>query len=425
MLCLVFGLFQLGIGSSGKLACRNNNKMFMKRLSIGFLCLAGFLAVFPAAKAQDSGDTVQFKVLGGYTYDSNVFRLSSDEIANILFGSPETSDKILYYGAGVTVRVPKSRQLFIFEATPVRYEYDRFDFLDNTGGDARAEWDWGFGRLWLGDVGYKYNKALAGFENRRTIQKSIRTTQAVYGSAQYRFHLDWSAIVRLRADERDYSLESDSSRNRKRQTSDLEFRYFNASRSFLGGRLRVADNYFPDRTLNQLTDTGFVDTELSLTMRIEPTGRSKLEGNVGYLDRTYDNLGAQDLDGFTYRLLWEWLYSDKLFFDFSVWRDLDPVADADTENIIRDGISIDPVWLLTSKMSLRAELKYEIQDYERISSTQPARKDKVSTLGLTLGYQALDFLTLTFGAKAQDRTSDQPIDEYDYNSLSIGLEMVF
>src|SRR5262245_8847643 len=73
------------------------------------------MRLFEMESLKEMDRPLQFRVYGGYRYDSNLFRLSDSEDAQAAIGSDDRSENIYQLGAGARLEMQKSRQKFLVD----------------------------------------------------------------------------------------------------------------------------------------------------------------------------------------------------------------------------------------------------------------------------------------------------------------------
>jgi len=222
--------------------------------------------------------------------------------------------------AAITVKTIPS---LLLSALVDRAEYDTFDELDHTGGNAVADWRWELGNLWSGSLAYTYERELASFDQFLTREKDIRTTHRGNFEAGYQIHPDWRLVGGLSIS--DVSYQERERLDRETDGGLLEVQYRNTRRTRIGLRARIKNTDLKnEQDVNGiLIDNDYDETEISGVFYWEATGKSSLEARLGYTDLNYNELDERDYKGSTGRLTHKWLLTGKTRLDTSVWRETD------------------------------------------------------------------------------------------------------
>jgi len=384
------------------------------------LLLSATLLYFSYAYAQDSITT---SVSAAYYYDSNLFRLSDDEAKQ----QPEdagTSDVIRRIGGSLKARIPLSRQLLNVNAAFQNVKFNRFDYLDYTGGNAEVSWDWRVGKHWNGDVGMDYLRTQPNYGELQIVERDIRTKSGV----RFNLHYDPSPSIRARAtlkwSDGEHSADQLKVLNRQVRRVESEIRYLSSARSYLGIRFTFSDISYPERLFieGSFIDNGFNDSSISLTLRTRPTRKTTLEGWVGYTLRSYSNLSSKNYDGYTGRLKHIWSVSHKVQVVSTVWGDFDPVDDGYSNQIVKTGLNLIPTWSMTEKIALQGLASYEIRDYSNFNAnTASSREDAKYTIGGSLNYAMYRSLRFGIALRSEKRNSstEKWSYKYDYAMMSM------
>ena len=150
--------------------------------------LAGVWLAPRVAMSQDPTGFLQ--AMGPYvaaaaSYDSNLFRLSSDAEAERLLGTTQLSDTFYTVEAGLDGEFDVSQQNFVIDGYVYRNLYDRYSFNDYTGAEVDLTWNWKVAERWEGELGYLYDRGLQDYANQRNDIKNIRTRNKVSGKASF------------------------------------------------------------------------------------------------------------------------------------------------------------------------------------------------------------------------------------------------
>jgi hypothetical protein len=154
------------------------------------LLLAAALGSTTLAQAQEElgrfARTIKPYALIGYTYDSNLIRLSGEDAALILLGDDSLSDSYATYEFGIDTLWERGANQLELSGRAFSNVYNRFSGIDYAGGNALAQWSWDTS-VWNGKLGYRYNRSLRDFANQVIPRKDIRSSNAFLGELGRRF----------------------------------------------------------------------------------------------------------------------------------------------------------------------------------------------------------------------------------------------
>ena len=386
---------------------------------------------FPAYPIESDGRQVRFSVLGAVDWDSNPFRLSDGTDPQTTLGSAEKSDTVGRYGVGLKADLPAQRQRVLLDAQVARHDYHRFDVLDHTAYRAAAAWKWQAGERWGGDIGYSRRQFLASLAELQAPIRDLVVEDRAYLGGGYRATPRWR--VRGAADWIRWDHDEPT-----RQTLDativsgtLGLDYVTPLANSVGGQLKYSAGDYPNREVvaGSLVDNSYTELEGSVVAHWVATGKSTLDGRVGYTARRHDQVPERDFDGATGRLAYGWFIGAKTLLDFSAWREIQSTEDVSASYILAQGWGIGPAWAPTVKLVFQAKYVREDRDYRgdpgiALSGT-PEREDTFRGIAVAAGYAPRRFIRFALGAQFGERTSNVVGRDYDYNAVSATANLLF
>jgi hypothetical protein len=165
------------------------------------------------------------------------------------------------------------------------------------------------------------------------------------------------------------------------------------------------------------------DDELRVTWAVSP--KSSLTGRVTYLDRRYDEIPANDFSGTAGELGYNWLPTEKLTMRFSAVRNIEPWQSLSSNYRVSDSLAFTPTWRPSVKTHLYLDLRRTWDDYPASSTALPERKDTTDSALLGLNWLALRHLSIDISVQYQERSSNDPLVEYDDTIAKISASIIF
>ncbi|NOY71115.1 MAG: hypothetical protein GXP14_01860 [Gammaproteobacteria bacterium] len=409
--------------------------------------LGGFGGMFCLASL-DAGaallpDSIKPYVQAELNRDNNLFRKASNE----------QSDTISVIGAGVNVNLELGRQTIRSYADFSYERYNTFDYLDNVAKNAGVFWNWRAGRNWWGLLAYNFEQGQPSFNQITSIEKDTRTDNRLMFNLFTPITPDW----RLKFDLLYKQLELDKAIERDRDTTSFGFetQYLTGSKSYLG--LRVGRNVteFPNRETidTRRVSNSYDENEYGVVARWEPTGRSSFAVKLVRTVRQFNEIPG-DFFGTTGRVQYRWKGSSKWNVTASLWRQDDSLpttqgdeaggGDDDSPNstgrneefsgfVLTSGVSVRPMWRMTSKIRAIGELTYMNKDINRDDNrdinrqrSNQAREDKIRKISIAFIYGAKfikNGVDLTL--KYETSTRDSDLLDYDYQYQLVSLKGMF
>lgn len=377
------------------------------------------------------GRKVRFSVFGGVLRDSNLFRLSDSTDPQTVLGTTERADTIARFGVGLKGDIPVSRQRILFEAQVEHRDFDRFGFLDHDAYRLGAAWKWAAGPLWSGDIGVGKRRYLASLAELQAPIKDLITEDRAYASAGYRFSPRWRVRGGLDAYDWEHGDPGRATLDNRTDAATVGLDYVTPANNSVGGQFKYSEGDYPNRQIvpGGTVDNNFKEYETSAVAHWAVTGKSALDGRLGYTSRRHDQVAQRDFDGVTGKLAYDWFVAAKTILNFSVWREIRSIEDASASYVLSEGWGIGPSWAPTSKLVFQAKYVREDRDYRGdpgfVVTGTPPREDTFRGINLAAGYSPRRNIELGLAIEAGDRNSNTVGRDYDYNAVSANARVRF
>lgn len=388
--------------------------------------LCGTFLILGQASAA-SGDTVQPYVTASVIHDTNLFRLSSSRDPRLVLGSDSKSDTIKRLEAGLAVDYVVGRQQIILKGGVNQSWYERFNFLNYDGSDARAAWNWQLGNLWQGDLGYTHNQTLTSFTQIQGRLRAIQTQQSAFASAIYKLDPDWRIRAGAGWSSFDSGLPQRRFFNRDEAHASVGIMHVNEANNSLGVEAKRTEARFPGREVTPLSifDNGYTQTELSAVADWRYTGQSRFQGRLGYTQNRHKQIATRDFNGVTGRLAYDWSVSGKTLVSTALWREVGAIDNVVSTYVVTKGASLGVSWFPASKIFVKGEAAYKWYDYTGEVSAGPHRKDGIRTISASLGYSPVSNVQLSLDGKVEKRGSNIAFIDYDSSNIAASVKIVF
>lgn len=376
---------------------------------------AALLLVASIAAAKPGDEFTPYAFLG-YTYDDNLLRLPDGASAPADDGTVRRGDQILRYGAGIIVDKPVSRQRIYANLAYYQNDYNHFNQLDFGAPAIDTYWAWQVGNLWSGRLGYDRDRALSNFADQLQPQKNIRTQERHYFRPQY----ELSANLRVKGALEYYTLGNSAfvRSNREDTIYDLGVERISPQLNSFGFFVRFTDVEYPDRPdIPGIGPSSFDQTDFDLRVDWRATGASRLAGRVGYTEREFP---GSNFGGVTGRMVWDWVPTGKTSISFVARRQFEYLEDALGNGALVQGVSVEPRWNMTPKISLSAFAEYR----ERDRDLSPI-DERYRVLELSANYAPVDNLQFSVSYRRDRRRTDFQVLDYDANVVSGSAQLTF
>ncbi len=388
-------------------------------------CFLSFWASATSVLAEGIIDIKPF-VNASVNYDDNVYRISTPERAKLLLGSSDTSDVIKQIGVGVVVNLRLSRQLVNVNYSVNKNRFNQFKDLDYDGSANAFTWNWQFGSDFYGQIGTSENVSIAGFNENRIQERNLTTTSLKFASINWNLIPDWT----INASRQQLSFENDSESFAFLDRDDEEYQvginYLNQLNTNLSLAYRFVDSSFPNRLgfIQNILGDESTQKQIILTASWLPTSKTRLSTRFAQVSLDRKNSTIEDFSGFNQRWSLDHVLTGKINLSLATYKELTPVNDVFSTFVETKGVTINPVWNLTSKVLLRAGLRYEKQKFIGSSGLTLDNEDRLdetkeATLGLLYTPTTKSQVQLQY--RGDERTTNLANADFKVNSLNLSF----
>jgi exopolysaccharide biosynthesis operon protein EpsL len=386
---------------------------------MGLILLLGGL--LPLVAAAGEGDFFRPLVSVAYHHDSNIFRFATDGAVPPTIGGEATGNRIrsvdyTLLGAGFLLDWQQSRQRIQARALANRARFSRYDaLLGYDGYDLNARWDWQLGNRWRGRLGAERTKTLGSYDN-VGVGKNTRTLSRYDFRAVRDLHTDWQAEAGYNRYASAYSTQD--SRDVEVDAFSLGVYRLGGTMQRMGLELRYSDVERPIKTgtLSDASEWGLFGVAVW-----QPSGKTRLQGRLGYVQRQYDTSGARDFSGLEARLDADWAPTGKALVNAGLYRELNESDLGATNNYAEvKGLDLSGQWQLLPKTRVGPFLRLERRRYDGSGID-----DEATNYGLRLNYQPWVGGDITLSVQRATRDSTVPNRDFKSTALSLSAVMAF
>jgi hypothetical protein len=347
-----------------------------------------------------------------YLHDSNLFRLPDE-----LSPSDGRSDQYSTITGGIDSSIKYSQQELVLKGYVYRNSYSTYDYLDYTGGNGLAQWNWSGGKKLSGELGYKYDRRLRSFENQiiPNPEQDLRTEKKVLAGVDIKFLRNW--VLNLRGSLADIDFSTSDSLNLDRNVAGAAINYISRAGNEVGFDAEITSGNYDTDTLRN-----FDELDIGPTFDWKVTEKTKLRGKVGYSRRDNNDISRLDYDDFTgdITLVRKGAKGDKL--TAKAWRKLSNLSDEIANFALIQGVSVEPKWQLSSNIALGFLIGYEHRDFQGVGLVPAlpdldSRVDKLYTGNISVDWKLTKIFNLSFGLNAEKRSSNRDLQDYDYRNV--------
>ena len=362
----------------------------------------------------------------GINYDDNVYRVSSPERAQLLLGTTDTSDVIKQLGVGVLVNLRLSRQLVNVNYSVNKNRYNQFKDLDYNGSANAVTWNWQFGNDFYGQIGTSENVSLAGFNENRIQERNLTTTSQNFASINWNLIPDWTINARRQQLNFENDAEFFAFLDRDDEEYQVGINYLNQLNTNLGLAYRFLDSSFPNRFGNIQNILGDASTQkqIILTASWLPTAKTRLSTSFAQVSLDRKNATLEGYSGFNQRWGLDHALTGKINLSFAAYKELTPVDDVVSTFVETTGVSANSFWNLTSKVLLRAGLRYDKQSFIGTAGFTVDNKDRLDDIkeaSLGLLYSPTTNSQLQLQYLGNKRSTNLPNADFEFNTVNLSL----
>lgn len=417
--------------------------------------LAVMLATLLAAPAMaKEGDTFRPFVSLGYSYDSNLYRLSDSESLGT-----QRDDRYGNLSAGINVDWKPGRQQVVLKLTKTLTRYDRNTFLDFEGDDLQATWNWQLGNRLSGNLGASKSTSQSNFGDIGLVNVNNQVDrERRFGRAEWAFHPRWRIGGGVEQVDTTNSDPTQALQDFQQRAYDVDLSYSTPKGSNLRAQVRRINAAFPNPQIlsyrcvtsplplcppfpfipSEVADNSYRQTEYNLLGDWRLSGKLALRGQAGWVDRKYENVLRGNLSGppqliertdytsYTGRVSADWYATGKTQLSVSAYQELGGAGDINASSLLKNGASVNGMWMMREKWRLNAGATYENRQFRGVPGTaQLQRSDDTVGASLSLGYAPIQAVSLDIGVSAGWRDSSMSVENYKFHSLFTNMRANF
>ncbi|MBM0103187.1 outer membrane beta-barrel protein [Steroidobacter sp. S1-65] len=407
------------------------------------LCLAAagtaLCHVSPAVLAAqpDEKEEEHFYIADQYVYDDNLFREAESEDLDTIPADPNDPNSVPRevsrkdYVNRITVGLGNDfhmgQQTLRLKGRVFDARYQDNDYLDFTGGDATAQFDFRALTVFSGRLSGGYGRTLADFANTRGTERDLIETINYNALVRYEIGPRWSISASGGRAETEHDLDTRENENVEADIGRISLDYATPSFHSFGVEYRYIDAKFPNAVIApgaSASESDYEENAALARFTYTATVRTQFRVSAGYVERERPANPEGRYSGDTWRAEIDWKPREKFSTLFSAWSELKAYTDVESDYFISDGFSLAPTWSPTEKLSLALSVAYEDQEYLNTRDLElvgEQRNDDVLSGLFTFTYKPRDQLAIELSYRGSDRDSNRINRRYDAQTAGVSV----
>ncbi len=367
-------------------------------------------------------DTIKPYVAFNTLYDSNFFRRPDNvdsELINQVNGGFDVDWKI-------------SRQHILIKANVNQNWFQSFSNLNYIGWDTQAQWNWQFGSVLNGEIGYANKQFLGSFAQLSSQIPNLQNNQRYFANTSYLFHPNGKIKFGVFRTENRFDDKSRQDNNNTEDNAELNLQYLSPTGSILGLRLLATDGQYPQRPLlpnDNTLDNAYTRFNYAVTWDWHASSKTRIDGLFGYTQQQHAHFRNLDFADIIAQFNLHWQASDKTLLELSAKRDIYQANNRSASFLLTQGVEIKSTWQASPKIALTLPVSYQQQQFlgnSGNSSTGNFQQiDNVSNIGFNLMYHPVDNISIGAVLNYEKRDSNDPRRSYEIQSAGINFQAVF
>jgi hypothetical protein len=347
--------------------------------------------------------TVATSASARYEYESNVFDLQS--------GLPvpgttdyQRSDRLFTYGAALDANYLWDRQKFFARLSDNEFNYDHFSVLDHNEYSVDTGLNWKLLRSLDGTLEVQRNRSMLAFTNVNNAQFDLQTEQRELAKVGYAFTPDWRVEGSGYYRTVDQVFVNAPALDLRESSETLAIQYLGRAGLTAGFSGAYIDGNYsgPSAAFNP----SYTQNTFSATALYAPSGRSSINGIVGYSERK-SATSLNSLSGFTGEIDYDNQLTGKTTVHLLLNRSINSyVSNASSE--IDSIATLKVRWQTTYTLGVILGYNWTQRELPGQGSTgvNSNRLDHLQYVSLNMDYQPARWLTLKPYFNYQTRNSN-------------------
>ncbi len=312
------------------------------------------------------------------------------------------------------------QRLFLL-AAPSIVRYASIDQLNYVGEDFLADWSGHLATNGHYGLNYEHTKVATDPADQLVPTGNRATRDQVGADLAVPTGPHWQAVTTWHADHTRNSSTTEQGGDNAGWAGDAGVSYVPVTGNNVDLRYRHSHYNYPNVIPSQLADNTYTQNEIELSGNWQLSEPSQFEGRTSYVRRHHDNFPERDFSGWIGSLTYLWKPTVATSTSVRVFRDIGAVTDSSASYAKTFGISLEPNWEATQKITFGSLLEWQRRSYDGFSVLfRPA--ERTTKLGVNARYMATRNWQFALSVSDEHRHSSDATRVYSDVISSIAAE---
>jgi Putative beta-barrel porin 2 len=366
-----------------------------------------------------------------YSFDDNIFRLPANYagLEGILGPGATRGDEFNRVTVGADGNWFSGLQNVQLDLHLSRDDYSHYGFLDNYSRAEHLAWNWQATNLLSGKIGLDQDVELASFAFNRVFAKDLLDTFGYFGLGRLQLGPEWALIASTRRSDTNHSLDSLSGEDSRNTSGAVGIEYALAESSTLELQYKYSNGEYPHELVGpEAISSDFHDSTTQLLLHYEPSDKTVVVANGGYLRRIYQDPRLGAFSGEIWHASFDWKVTDKTELLAAVGRDLTAYVDAASDYFVANERSVTLNWTPRTAFQVALIASWQHQDYIPSATASPTVNHRIDDLNdqrIKATYLPRTWLSFDLSAALEQRNSDDPTFSFKDRIIKAGFKVAF
>jgi hypothetical protein len=407
--------------------------LFVK-LTLVSSALPGVL--YQPAWAQSSERPLSLSVSQTLSFDNNLFRLADNATVPQSSGLKGRDDQISNTSMAVGYANSFGTQTIAVNGNLGVVRFANFSGGNRNVYGVNAKWTADVNRAIFTGVDVAQSRIASAFGDQQGFTPNLISTISFGLNLGYKLNPTWAIVSKFDQSNFDNSAANLSAADRKVQGKEIALRY--QPESGLDGSfvLRTVEIKSPNLQRNDIfgnplsinVNNGYRQNLVLFRANYQPTGLSRLNGEIGYSQLDYVSLAQRNTSGLRVKGTYAYTLSDALSFGATIGRETSASGTAYSGNVQNDSLGVSMAFSATPRIKLQTNLDYIRRDFSADAGVALGqtgnRVDTIKIVGVNASYELLRNLNVSAGFARTSRSSSFSQFEYSGNLVTLGANLL-